>query len=224
MTTFKHDAQGFLIGEFIRMNDGILSAQEQGVQVLNRLRSDVSAIARALGAQAKSQARNTRTGPGGQRVAPVAAAAVPAGRSGRSAGGNVVSKQRAPSAAVAGGGRRATATVAVATPRAKNGQFVKGAGKTAAEAAPGEAATPGSGGSGGALSALSSNIGRLTVSLNTAEGLDPTVNAMKEITDVVSPLGRGLFSMFGKAATAQSCSKRSRRIPMLRCHQLLVAR
>lgn len=53
---------------------------------------------------------------------------------------------------------------------------------------------------GGGLSRLPDGMGRLSASLNSADNLDPTVNAMKEVTDVVSPLGRGLTFMFGRAA------------------------
>ena len=69
MAVFKSDSQGFLVGELIKTNDDILSSQEQGVRVLSRIRTDVSAIARALGVQTKAQARNTRTGHSGLGLA-----------------------------------------------------------------------------------------------------------------------------------------------------------
>ena len=76
----QHDSAGFLVGKLIKANDDILTAQQDSVRVLSRIRADVSAIARAINVQTKAQARSTVSGQGGQR-APRVAPVVPAGRS-----------------------------------------------------------------------------------------------------------------------------------------------
>lgn len=53
---------------------------------------------------------------------------------------------------------------------------------------------------GGTIGRLTDTLGRLYGSIGAADNVDPTLNAAKEISDVVSPLGRGLFSMFGAGA------------------------
>lgn len=186
----KSDAAGFLVGEIMKMQDDILTAQNDSVAVLSRIRSDVSAIARAINVQTKAQARATAS-VGGQRAPRVAA--VPVGRSSNvhTAGGNQVGRAAASATA-----RRANMSVAVPTARDAQGRFVKGesrGGRGTAGAGAGSAV-------GGGLSRISEGIGKLTATLSATDNVDPTLNAMKEVTDVVAPLGRGLFSMFGRSA------------------------
>lgn len=199
---FKSDADGFLVGELVKTQDQMLTAQQDGVRVLTRIRADVAAISRALNLQAKTQARNTRTGAGGQRVQR-APAATPAGRSGsRTAGGNqTAGAQRA--AAQSRSGRASTAVVAVTASRDARGRFVKGAGAGAAGDAAERKEEKGgtfAAGSMGLLSKIADGVGRMGAAAQTADNIDPTVNAVKEVSDVVTPLGRGLFTMFGRNA------------------------
>lgn len=192
----KSDAQGFLIGELIRTQDQVLTAQQDSVRVQSRIRADVSAIARALNVQTKTRARTTVSGQGGQRAPRVASVVVGRSSNGsRTVGGNQTAGPT--SRAASSGSRRSSATVAVAASRDSQGRFVAGQGRGGAAGASGGASLASIG---GGLSRLSDGMGRLSASLASADNIDPTVNAMKEVTDVVSPIGRGLFSMFGRGA------------------------
>lgn len=62
------------------------------------------------------------------------------------------------------------------------------------------ARTIGGSSSGSTFRRMNDTLGKPASSLQAADNIDPTVNAMKEVKDVVSPLGRGLFSLFGRAA------------------------
>lgn len=199
---YQHDGAGFLVGTVIKTQDQMITAQQDGLRVLTRIRADVAAISRALNLQAKTQARNTRTGAGGQRVQR-APAVTPAGRSGsRTAGGNqTAGAQRA--AAQSRSGRASAAVVVVTASRDARGRFVKGAGAGAAgDAAEGKEEKGGTfaAGSMGLLSKVADGVGRMGAMSQSADNIDPTVNAVKEVSDVVTPLGRGLFTMFGRNA------------------------
>ena len=196
----KSDAQGFLVGELIKTQDQILTAQQDSVRVLSRIRADVSAIARAINVQTKMQARTTVSGQGGQRAPRVVPSAPGRSSNGsRTVGGNQTASPTARAQAQAVARRSSSATVAVTPSRDAQGRFV--AGQSRGGAGGGGAAGGGSlAAIGGGLSRLSDGMGRLSASLGSADNLDPTVNAMKEVTDVVSPLGRGLFAMFGRSA------------------------
>ena len=50
-SSFQHDAQGFLVGEFIENGRDLLRSQQQGIAIWKTIRTDVKAIARAMGAQ-----------------------------------------------------------------------------------------------------------------------------------------------------------------------------
>jgi hypothetical protein len=194
----RADAQGFLIGELIESGRDLLRATEQSQVVLKDLRTDVKAIARAIGVQVSTNVRTSRPAPMPR---------VPSGVQ-RTAGGNVASSGPRPvvfSTAVRGapssrsGGVRTSAPVVISQPRAANGRFVAGSG--------GSPALPSGGGSGGGsagggriFSRMNDTLGRLASTLQAADNIDPTVNALKEVKDVVTPLGRGLFSVFGKSA------------------------
>lgn len=122
----QSDAKGFLVGTIVKTQDDLLTAQQDNYRVLTRIRADVSAIARALNAQSKMQARSSSSGAGGKRIAPTVS---PAGRSssgGRSSGSNATATSRAASA---GGGRRATSSVVATSARDTKGRFVAGQGR-----------------------------------------------------------------------------------------------
>lgn len=192
MATFKSDAQGFLVGELVQSNRDILRSQQQGMSVWKAIRADVKSIARAMNVQVATVARVSQSSaraPSGPRVV-----ATPAGRTSSSAsrGGQSAASSRS------GGSPSRSTAVAVPVQRAANGRFVAGQKRGGA---PGSA--PGGGGpveSGGGFKSLSESIGKLSGALSAADNMDPTVNAMKEVTDVVGPLGRGLFSIFGRTA------------------------
>lgn len=193
---FKSDAQGFLIGEVIENGRDLMRAQQQGIAIWKTIRSDVKAIARAVGAEVSNNVRLSR--PGAAPRAPVST---------RTSGGNYVGGPRAtvaqPARRSAPAQRtavaRAAGAVVVAQPRGANGRFV--AGQRPAGGGSGASESGGGGGSSaGTFRRMNETLGKLASSLQAADNIDPTVNAVKEVKDVVSPLGRGLFSLFGRTA------------------------
>lgn len=241
MATFKHDAQGFLVGEIIENGRDMLAAHQQSVNLWRAIRTDVRAISRAVGVQVATASRTSRPG---VQAAIARAPANSQARSSRTVGGNALqmqpvaqpagrrsgvtsSAQRASSRTTA----RPSTSVAVAMPaRGTDGRFVAGAkmatgaGSEATQSilppsvappiampargdggrflagAKDEREAPGGAAVGGTINRLSDSVGRLSGALLSADNVDPTINAAKEIADVVSPLGRGLFSMMGKSA------------------------
>lgn len=239
-STFKYDSAGFLIGDLIDLNHDLLDAQGAGMAVWRGIHSDVKAIARALGVQARSS-RNRQAGGASQtgpardsqgRYAPRVVDS-PAGRTAGGAGGRVAG---AGGSAGAGGGRgvaREAATGAqraasatgqgserraVVTPggRSARGRFT-GVGGAGAVGAPDELGsrdargrfTGGGNDGGGGTSDKADNesTGRLTnaieklgLSLNGADQIDPTIAAMKEVQEVLTPVGRGFGVLFGHNA------------------------
>jgi hypothetical protein len=195
MAMFKSDAQGFLIGEVIKSSHVMLKAQEQGLMIWRAIRADVKEIARAVGTQTATSARLNQ--PGARGPYGLRPAVAPAGRSGGAGG-----RTQAPAARVSSpAGRSSTSTVASPLQRAANGRFVAGQKRGGAGGGvPDIPGASGGAGMGGAMNRLGDTISRLSASLNASDNVDPTINAAKEITDVVGPLGRGLFSLFGRNA------------------------
>jgi hypothetical protein len=210
MAIFKSDSQGFLIGEVIKSGREAAQHQQQSIRVWSAIRSDVRAIARAMGLQAATT-RRAANSPASAR--PVATPSRSGVRGARTAGGNhvggaagaAVNTTRSPAVAIPGRSAAARATLsarATAEPvtpqRAANGRFVANAKRNNA---PTEKSDPGSAPAiGGNMKRMADSIGQMSTALQSTEGLDPTLNAAKEIKDVVSPLGRGLFTMFGRNA------------------------
>lgn len=173
-SSFKSDSQGFLIGEVIENGRDLMRMQTQSIGLWKNIRSDLRAIRHAVSTEVAANVRLSRPS-----AAPRAVVARPVGRSAPSQ----------PSAI-------ARASVVVAQPRGTNGRFVAGQ-RPASGGAPSESS---GGASGGTFRRMNDTLGRLASNLAAADNIDPTVNAMKEVKDVVSPLGRGLFSLFGRTA------------------------
>lgn len=182
-----------MVGELIETNRDLMRLQQQSIQIWKSVRVDVKAIARAVGAQVATTVRVSRPGAGPR----------PSSGSTRTLGGNYAGGSRS-QAVVTPAGRsaaqrsnagvrgRTSMPVAVTQQRSSNGRFVAGSGSG------GGSASNSSGSSGAALGRLNDTIGRLASSLSAADNVDPTLNAAKEIKDVITPLGRGLFGMFGR--------------------------
>jgi hypothetical protein len=227
-STFKHDSAGFLVGDLIDVNHDLLDAQNAGMAVWRGIRSDVKAIARALGVQArtaalaaKSEQRATSDsgrsrGASGRFSRQVA---TPAGRSGSGAGrtgsSGTGTQRTAPSAAERSQSTTRTATVTAAgRSRVRTAGLDRAATQDAVDtrdalgrfAGGGKEAKVGGGGGTSdkgvhdAAGLLTNAIGKLGNSLEGTDQLDPTIAAMKEVKEAVSPLGRGMFSMFGRTA------------------------
>lgn len=206
---FKADPQGFLIGEVLENGRDLMRLQGQSYAVLKDIRTDVRAIGRAVGAQVASTIRTSRPG-----VAPRA----PASAAMRTAGGNYTGGRRAAVATPAARGApaqrgvtSARANVAVTQPRSANGRFMAG------NQRPGGGGAAGGGERGGnsVMSRLSDSVGKLANSLSAVDNVDPTLNAAKEIRDVVAPLGRGLSFMFGRTAERKTDTWRRRILKLL---------
>ncbi|MBC7618170.1 MAG: hypothetical protein H7293_04130 [Candidatus Saccharibacteria bacterium] len=167
-----HDAQGFLIGELIEMNKDSIATQQASLAHLRRIRSDVSAIASAMGISKRAGGIPPGVARGRTVVEPV-------GRESRSV-----------ASARAGGAR---AVVIVAQGRGANGRFV-GSGKS--NPAPGGA---GSGGDSGVTGAGLEKLGNIIKGAgDVASGPDPALAAVGEVKAVLEPLGRGAFAMLGR--------------------------
>lgn len=203
----KHDNQGFLIGEIAEGNRDLLRIQQSSMTLWRGIRTDVSAIARAIGVQTQAAARSRQPGQPNSST-PRAAS------SGRTAGGNNtsgpatpagragISVVRSPAAArraAQSAGARAAATVAAVASRDAKGRFVAGA-KAENAGAPGDVDAAKPSALSGTFGKLSSAVDRMATSLQGADNIDPTINAVKEVTDVVAPLGRGMAGLFGRNA------------------------
>lgn len=223
MTTLKHDNQGFLVGDLITAQQDMLDAQHVGLGVWRQIRTDVRSIARILGARSPNSQPAQPAGRGSTAVA--ASTASPRGTTGRiqardAATGRFVAATRAATPRTSARAQRSdpTARTTVAEEGANvalaerdgRGRF-KGKGKGAGAGAGGEGGgdgSPGGGGDGdgkggrGFGARLMDGLGGLKTAIegvaHGAEQVDPAVTALNEVKDVVAPIGRGLFSMFGR--------------------------
>lgn len=119
--TLKSDAQGFLVGELIETNSALLDGQVKANRMLGNIRTEVSAIARVLGAKAPGSS------PTGRKVVE------PAQRGAKSRAASVVAAQ--PGAKVDPAGRTSASSTrpqnpssrTVAMPRGRDtmGRFTK---------------------------------------------------------------------------------------------------
>lgn len=192
MALFKSDAQGFLTGELIDTSREILKAQQQGLTIWRGVRTDVAAIARAIGVGAHGRPSMPTAVRGSSSATPLApsarpsAVAVPAGRSG---GAQHAATSQA--ARVHQGGR---ATAVVPPRRSADGRFAAaGAGRDG-----GNGTAAGGLALKGAADRLTRAAGSIAHAAGGLENVDASAAAAKEIADVVAPLGRGLFGLFGR--------------------------
>lgn len=184
----QHDNQGFLVGDLVEGSKNLLAGQGTTNRLLGGIKTDVSAIARALGVAS----RGGRSSGGSHPVAE------PAGR-GNSARGGAVGARSPGSASMSAqrtggfGVANARATVAPGG-RDSRGRFVAGAGG---------AGKPGGvegGGGGRLLDKLGSVADALKGMAGGGEQVDPALTALKEVKDVVAPLGRGAFALLGRSS------------------------
>lgn len=220
MAMFKHDDHGFLVGELLDTHSELESGQASGLSIARDIRTDVRAIARAMG-------MHTRRGssPGGRRAAPSLPTVLPVGRGGArsstaQAGGRGA---RAPSAPLATG-RPSTIVVANRNSRghstrasapARDIERALGRQTPNIPKAPGGAADRDARGrftAGGkptgtsdfagidVSAKLTDTLGRLNTTLEGTDQIDPMIAAAREVRDAVTPLGRGLFGLMGRSA------------------------
>lgn len=201
MASLKSDSRGFLVGELIDNSRDVLAIQTAGLPVWRDIRRDVRSIARAMGVRVSAARRADRsvTQPrdpvSGRFVAGTSERKASGGRGRASSTGQPPSQQPASPPGRRGATSTAAATVAAGI-RDTRGRFTRGGGGGGASLGD----SPSGGFASSSMAALANRIGNLTVALQPAEGVDPAVNAVKEVADVVTPLGRGLFSMFGRSA------------------------
>jgi predicted chitinase len=204
MTNFKSDRDGFLVGELIDGSRDLLAAQQRSASVQREIRNDVKSIARAMGV-AVSNARRANSQASGT-CAPSAApmqqrdsrgrfvagrpAVSPSGRGGLFGGGATAAAARGAASPARGG------AVAVAGARDGRGRFLAGQPRPDGGGSPHSPGVVGAG-----LSRMSDRIGQLAHAMSsTTDNIDPTLNAAKEVGDVVRPLGRGMSVLFGRSA------------------------
>ena len=188
--TIRSDSQGFLVGELVESNKDLIAGQNTGNRLLGGIKTDVSAIARALGVSSRSG--GGRSAGGNSRAAVEPAGRGSSARNGASGGRSSGSASAAAQRTGGFGAANARTTVSP-TGRDSRGRFVAGAGGTGKSG--------GMDGAGG--SRLLDKLGSVTDALKGMAGagdqVDPSITAMKEVKDVVSPLGRGAMALFGRS-------------------------
>jgi len=209
MSSIAHDKQGFLVGDLVAGQRELLSQQRADAKVMKDVRTDVRAIARALGVSARASASR----------ASAARVVEPAGRTstvgGRSPVASSSTRAVAPRArdgagrfvaATRGRGLAPTTAGAQAEPdlqRDGKGRFTAGGG-----AGTGDASGT------GLISRLSERMSGLGDAIRGmaqgSEQIDPAVTAMHEVKSVVEPLGRGMFAMFGRTKERAAERKKER--------------
>jgi len=217
MANFKSDAQGFLIGEkLLDFTQQMVSAQARAMPMWREIRSDVRSIARQLGVQVP-QGR----GSSARREVPTSQATPAAARTvrpvGRSAAASAATSQRAQVSPMAQR-ERALGRSAAIPQRSPSARFLPRAGAAVAEGATRDqrgrfvAGNRGGGDVGGGnpnntaaislgLSEVADRLGQVSANFGgQTEGLDPTLNAAKEVKDTMAPIGRGLGGLFGRSA------------------------
>lgn len=208
MATFKHDSQGFLIGELVESNRDLHRLTQQGVGIWKSIRTDVKTIARGVNVEVATTSRSSRTsgayGPASVPMRPtVSTSRVSRGSSmaGSYVGPTATPRARGAHGRFVAGTSQPTAVspstaiaASSALERRANGQF--GAGQTRRGGGDGPAGAT----LGRAMNRLSASVGKMSAGMHAVDNIDPTVTSMKEVSDVVSPIGRGLFSIFGRSA------------------------
>ncbi|WP_051954141.1 hypothetical protein [Xenophilus azovorans] len=198
MALFKSDDRGFLVGELVDTSREMLAAQHQSLNIWRGVRSDVAAIARAMGvagragrtvpAVVKRSSRSAPSATPSTGLGGVGQVVTPVGRGGARTSPTTVAASR-PQA------RTEVRPTVVVQPRGANGRFQRGEGK---------GDDGGKNASGGMLKDAAGRLSRAAGAIGAAAGsmenVDATVAAGKEIADVVAPLGRGLFGLFGRTA------------------------
>lgn len=211
MTTLKHDDKGFLVGELISGQREMLEFQQTSLNISRGIRSDVRTIARFLGARTQNSAPAAQ--PAGRsagaastgRNASTGRAATPQARD--TAGRFVATvrpvspsrareERRSPRSQTSLAGVAAEAAArAVKADRDTRGRFRPGGG-----ANPNDPDAPGVGVGAKIIERLGGLRNALQGATQGTEQVDPAIAAVHEVKDVVAPLGRGLFAMFGRTS------------------------
>lgn len=195
--SLQSDSQGFLVGEVVAGQKEVLAGQVRNLNQLREIRKDVRSIARAIGMPVSTGAARRRSE--AQQPTPAA----PRRSSTGSRPATVSTPTRAPASKTSGRAMpardekgRFVATVKI-EPQGRDGKGRFSPGNKNPEAEPDE----GDNGKkkkkgivgGGALSGA-------VKGASLPEGVDPTLNAAKEVASAVAPLGRGLAFVFGRNA------------------------
>lgn len=199
MSNFKHDAQGFLVGELIEANKDLLASQSAGNGMLRRIRSDVSAIAKAMGAASRAGATTQKSSPS---PSVRRAVAEPIGRTSRVAFTPRNSGNK--TAAAVPRGRDPTGRFVAGVKQNNQPSDTKNSSNSDARDVQGrfQARGVGDAESGGG-SRIADRLSGITEAIrgfsNSADGVDPTITALGEVKSVLEPLGRGAFALFGRS-------------------------
>ncbi|NMM13590.1 MAG: hypothetical protein HHJ17_08650 [Rhodoferax sp.] len=183
--SLKANKDGFLVGELDEsnqdateeLNASLTTGQNTGNRLLGGIRTDVSAIAKALNVAGRSSSPHPVVEPAGRRGASEAR--------GGSPGQPSMSAQHT-------GGFGAASTHATVSPAGRDSK-----GRFSAVAGGAQAGADGSrlldklGVATDALKGLASGSGQM----------DPSLAALKEVKDVVAPIGRGAFALLGRSGT-----------------------
>lgn len=229
----QSDKQGFLVGELITSQGDLLHLQQQAMPLWKSLRNDVRNIARFLGARSTNSRPAQPAARGRSKAAAPAARARPATTTARDPKtGRFVAtpKTAAPARRQSSErgdpfARAATVltTAKTSTPAARpptaapSERDERGRFRGSGESRPGGRRQPGDGngaGGEGLLGGLRDRLGGLKTAIdglaNGSEQVDPAVAAVHEVKEVVAPIGRGLFSVFGRNSERAKERKKER--------------
>lgn len=199
-TEVKHDSDGFLIGDLIESSDEMLETQQAGIGVLRNIRRDVSSIARALGASARTGSQDVRptSEPAGRGTAVamnprnIGAQVAAAVTRSRGADGRFSAASAPLSRSTIKTVAEESRKVAVASGNRdlRTGRFGPGGNK-------GDAPDS-EGGRGYLADKLGKAADAFKGAATGAENIDPSITALSEVKAVLEPLGRGAFALFGR--------------------------
>lgn len=199
-TEVKHDSDGFLIGDLVESSDEMLETQQTGIGVLRGIRRDVSSIARALGASARTGSHDVRptSEPAGRGTAVamnprnIGAQVAAAVTRSRGADGrfNAASAPLSRSTIKTVAEESRKVAVASGSRDLRTGRFGPGGSKGDAQDS--------EGGSGYLADKLGKAADAFKGAATGAENIDPSITALSEVKAVLEPFGRGAFALFGR--------------------------
>lgn len=208
----KFDDAGFLIGELVQSSDDMAHVQGNILTVQKDIRRNVRNIVQLLGGKPPRSTRtsSSRSENGSRSVPNESTSLFTPGRTSTTRPNR---GSRGPSSEPAALTSRPSSSPSMLlretlkpVTRDSRGRFIGGKNKQGSPSGngPEQRSTPGAsvydGITSSAMSGLTGAVNRLSGVVSATENIDPTVNAMKEVSDVISPLGRGLTNMFGRSA------------------------
>lgn len=235
----QHDASGFLVGQVVSLSQDLAQTQARNLAELRSLRTQVTAIAKAIGAKPGSAGRTHAAAAGGAQRAP----AIPGRSAGlpgmavestsrmggaaallRDARGRFVSAAGQSAALVATasrsdaalkvGGSVAQAPLTITQRDPATGRFIRlrrnpQSGKY--EPIQSQSPEPPQAVTSGLAGAVAGAAGVVRdTAVNATDGVDPTLQAMKEVREIFAPIGQGLRTAWNAVSARKKESRQER--------------